>query len=113
MSGSHNLPDMAMSDIEVYFSKNNDRKYANTEGKNLYEGGHVTEVEYNNISDCLQFCYVRGKVVPQTGIGENPYSVWVCLSTTSGDILTGECGCLCWVWRELQTCICFITLCRI
>ena len=40
--------------------------------KNLYESGHVTEVEYNNILDCLKFCYVRGdrKVVPQTRIGE-------------------------------------------
>ena len=38
--------------------------------KNLYEGGHVTEAEYNNTLDCLKFCYVRGKVVPQTRIGE-------------------------------------------
>ena len=51
-------------------------------------------VEFNNNSDCLKFCYVRGKVVPQTRIGENPYTVWVCLNTTNGDILTGECGCL-------------------
>ena len=54
-------------------------------GENLYESGHVSEVEYYNISDCLKFCYVRGKVVPQTRIGENPYTVWVCLNTTNGD----------------------------
>lgn len=42
----------------------------------------------------MRFCYICGKVVPQTRIGENPYSVWVCLNTGSGDIFTGECGCL-------------------
>ena len=87
------MTDMTMNDIELYLSKSNDRKSAK-EGKNLYESGHVSEVEFNNISDCLKFCYVRGKVVPQTRIGENPYTVWVCLNTTNGDILTGECGCL-------------------
>ena len=64
---SYHFPDMMMSDMEAYLSKNNNRKSAK-EGKNLYERGHVTEVEYNNISDCLKFCYVRGKVVPQTRI---------------------------------------------
>ena len=38
--------------------QNNDRKSAK-EGKNLYERGHVTEVEYNNILDCLKFCCVE------------------------------------------------------
>ena len=84
---------MTLNDIELYLSKSNDRKSAK-EGKNLYENGHVSEVEFNNISNCLKFCYVRGKVVPQTRIGENPYTEWVCLNTTNGDILTGECGCL-------------------
>ena len=55
---------MTMSDMEAYLSK------SVKEEKNLYESGHVTEVEYNNILDCLKFCYVRGKVVPQTRIGE-------------------------------------------
>ena len=84
---------MTLNDIELYLSKSNDRKSAKEE-TNLYESGHVSDVEFNNISDCLKFCYVLGKVVPQAGIGENPYTVWVCLNTTDGDILTGECGCL-------------------
>ena len=86
LKGSYYFPDMMMSDMEAYLSKNNDR--------NLYESRHVTEVEYNNISDCVKFCYVRGQVVPQARIGEELYTVWVCLSTGNGDILTGECGCL-------------------
>ena len=64
VSGSHNFPNMTMNDIELYLSKSNDRKSVK-EGKNLYESGLV---EFNNISDCLKFCYVRGKVVPQTRI---------------------------------------------
>jgi len=55
LSGSHNFPDMTMNDIEHYLSKSNDRKSAR-EGKNWYESGHVSEVEYNNKSDCLKFC---------------------------------------------------------
>ena len=54
LKGSYYFPDMMMSDMEAYLSKNNDMKSAK-EGKNLYESGHVTDVEYNNISDCLKF----------------------------------------------------------
>lgn len=54
---------MPMNDIELYLSKSNDRKSVK-EGKNLYESGLVSEVEFNIISDS----YVRGKVVPQTRI---------------------------------------------
>ena len=56
--------DSTITDLDAYLSKN-DRKSAK-EGKNLSESGHVSDVEYNNISDCMKFCYVRGKVVPQT-----------------------------------------------
>ena len=62
-----------MSDMEAYLSKNDDMKSAK-EGKNLYESGHVTDIEYNIISQWLKFCYVRGNVVLQTRIGEDPYS---------------------------------------
>ena len=57
---------MTINDIELYLSKSNDRKSVK-EGKNLYESRHVSEFEFNNISDCRKF-YVRGKVVPQTRI---------------------------------------------
>ena len=61
---------MTLNDIELYLSKSNDRKSVK-EGTNLYKSGHVSEVEFNNISDCFKF-YVHGKVVPQARIGENP-----------------------------------------
>ena len=50
LKGSYCFPDMTMSDMGAYMTKNNDRKSAK-EGKNLYESGYATEVEYNNISD--------------------------------------------------------------
>ena len=91
VSGSHNFPDMMMNDIELYLSKSNERKSAK-EGKICTEAD--SEVKYNSISDCLKFCHVCGKVVPQTRIGGNPYTVAVCLNTTNRYILTRECGCL-------------------
>ena len=112
VGGSQYFPDMTMSDYEDYLSKNNDKKSAK-ERKNLYESRHVSDIEYNNISDCLRFCYVRGKVVPQTRIGEKPYNVWVCLNTSNanGCVQTGECTWLpCWTRGKLEACLCFITL---
>ena len=43
------------------------------------KSGHISDIEYNNLSACVRFSYVRGKVVLQTRIGEIPYSGWVCL----------------------------------
>ena len=54
------------------------------EGKSLFVSGHVSGVEYNGISNDVSFCYVRGKVVPQTRITEKPYTVWVCLQGETG-----------------------------
>ena len=39
--------------------------------------------------------FLRGQLVPQTRVSENPYKVWVCLNNlASCEILTGECGCI-------------------
>jgi len=35
------------------------------EGKSLVMSGHVSNVEYNGISNDVSFCYVRGKVAPR------------------------------------------------
>ena len=51
------------------------------EGSTLYEGGHVSDVDYNNISDCLRSCYFRGNVVSRSSIGEYQCNTCVCLST--------------------------------
>ena len=64
------------------------------EGKNLQLANHVRSVEYNNISDCIKYCFIRGEVVPQTRISESPYKVWICMHTEVCEILTGKCGCV-------------------
>ncbi len=35
------------------------------EGMNLHNAKHVSHVEFNNISDCVDYCFIRGEVVPQ------------------------------------------------
>ena len=62
------------------------------EGLNLSNGNHVSNVEFNNIAECLKYCFMRGEVVPQTRISES-HKVWVCLNSITCAILTGECGC--------------------
>ena len=63
------------------------------EGPNLSNGNHVSNAEFNNIAECLKYCFMRGEVVPQTRISESHYKVWVCLNSITCAILTGECGC--------------------
>ena len=50
-------------------------------------------VKFNPITSSLKYCFVKGVVIPQTRVNENPYSVWVCIRD-DGSILTGECGCV-------------------
>ena len=93
LKGSEYLPDTTLSDLENYFKANNGMKGL-VVGKSLFEAGHVSGVEYNGISNGVSFCYVWGKVVPQTRINEPPYTVWVCSRTVSGTVMTTECKCL-------------------
>ena len=37
---------------------------------------------------------MRDKVVPQTRVSESPYNVGVCVSTSTLQVLTGECRCV-------------------
>ena len=63
------------------------------EGMNLQIANHVHNVEVNNIFECINYCFMRGKVVPPTRVSESPYDVWVCVSTSTLQVLTGECKC--------------------
>ena len=56
---------------------------------NLHRANHVHNVEVNNTSECMNYCFMRGKVV-----SESPYDVWVCVSTSTLQVLTGECKCV-------------------
>ena len=63
------------------------------ERKNLQFSNHVRSVEFNNITSSIKYCFVKGIVIPQTKVNENPYNVWVCIHE-NGTVLTGECGCV-------------------
>ena len=93
LRGSEYLPDTTYCDLEGYFQGNKVMK-ALAEGKSFFVSGHVPSAEYNGISNDVRFCYVRGEVVPQTRITEKPYTVWVCLQTETGTVVTAECKCL-------------------
>ena len=85
-------PDLTLDCLKDY-AKRSVAEKAFKEGLNLNNGNHVSHVEFNNIAECLKYCFIRGEVVPQTRIGESRYKVWVCLSSISCAVLTGECGC--------------------
>ena len=85
---SEYLPSIVLKNIDEYAELNSAKK-ASKDGRNLLFSGHVMSVKFNPITSSLKYCFVKGVVIPQTRVNENPYSVWVC-----GSILTGECGCV-------------------
>ena len=50
-------------------------------------------VKFNPITSSLKYCFVKGVVISQTRVNENPYSMWVCIHD-DGSILTVERGCV-------------------
>ena len=87
------LPDLTIGNLKDYAMRGQSQK-AFDEGMNLQRANHVHNVEVNNISECINYCFMRGKVVPQTRVSESPYDVWVCVSTSTLQVLTGECKCV-------------------
>lgn len=86
-------PDITTKCLLEYAQKSLAVKALN-EGENLINAGHVKNVEFNNISQCLRYCFVRGDVIPQTRVNETPYKTWVCMTIDNHEVLTGECGCI-------------------
>ena len=88
------FPDLTMDCVRDYAKKSITEEGLN-EGANLQRANRVRNVEFNNISNCIKFVFLRGRVVPQTRVSEKSYKVWVCLNNlASCEILTGECGCI-------------------
>ncbi|XP_065675627.1 uncharacterized protein LOC136091843 [Hydra vulgaris] len=86
------LPTTTYSDIETYAFDTHSSK-ALKEGHSLYSSDHVTSVSFNNLSDAVKFCYLKGTIVPQTRINDEEYESWVCLNK-NGSILSAECKCI-------------------
>ena len=87
------LPEITISNLKDYAQKSQSQK-GFIEGINLHNAKHVSHVEFNNISDCVDYCFIRGEVVPQTRVRESPYRVWVCVNSSTCQMLTGECACI-------------------
>ena len=87
------IPHITMDCLKKYAKKSISEK-SFREGMNLNSANHVSNVQFNNISSCIKYVFVKGIVVPQTRISENPYQVWICLNCETCEILTGECGCI-------------------
>ena len=58
------------------------------EGANLQRANHVINVEFNNISDCIKYGFIRGEKSKKLNI------VWVCLNLETCQIPTSEYGSL-------------------
>ena len=63
------FPDLTMDCIRDYAKKSISEKGLK-EGANLQHANHVRNVEFNNISDCIRFVFLRGQVVPQSRVCE-------------------------------------------
>lgn len=87
------FPDITITNLKDYAKKSQAQK-AFGEGMNLNNAKHVSNVQFNNISDCVNYCFLRGEVVPQTRVRESSYNVWVCVNSSTCQILTGECACI-------------------
>ena len=92
ITGSEYLPSIILNNIDEYAELNSAKK-ASKEGRNLLFSGLVISVQFNTITSCQKYCFIKGVVIPQTHVNENPYSVWVCIHD-DGSILTGECCCV-------------------
>lgn len=91
-TGSTNFPDTIEDDVENYLKDKAPK--ALLKGSSLEFSKHVTGVSYHTISPNLQYCFVRGQVIPQEKTNNNPYDVWVCLKKSDGAVVTGECSCV-------------------
>ena len=88
IAGSEYLSSIILNNIDEY-AELNSAKTASKKGRNLLFSGHVMSLKFNPITSSLKYCFVKGVVIPQTRVNENPYSVWVCIHDNG----SGECGC--------------------
>ena len=69
--GSECLPSIVLKNIGEY-TESNSAKKASKEGRKLLFSGHLMSVKFNPITFSLKYCFVKGVVIPQTRVNENP-----------------------------------------
>ena len=45
----------------------------------------------HSVSSNIRYYFVKGFCSPEQKLGENPYTVWICLHKDSGAVVNGEC----------------------
>ena len=60
-------------------------------GYRFFKSGHVQNIEFHNLPDVSEFCYVRAKVLPSM-VKNKMYSVTLCLRN-NGDVHVALCVC--------------------
>ena len=60
-------------------------------GYRFFKSGHVQNIEFHNLPDVSEFCYVRAKVLPSM-VKNKMYSVTLCLRN-NGDVHVAFCVC--------------------
>ena len=58
-------------------------------GYRFFKSGHVQNIEFHNLPDVSEFCYVRAKVLPSMGRNKM-YSLTLCLRN-NGDVHVALC----------------------
>ena len=47
----------------------------------------------HSISSDIRYCFVKGLCHPEQKLGQNLYTLWVCLDKDSGTVVNAECTC--------------------
>ena len=63
-------------------------------GESVLFSGHIKSVMTYSISSNIRYCIVKGLCHPEQKLGQNPYTVWICLHKDSGAVVNGECTCV-------------------
>ena len=45
----------------------------------------------HSTSSNIRYCFVKGFCHPEEKLGQNPYTLWICLHKDSGAVANGEC----------------------
>ena len=45
----------------------------------------------HSTSSNIRYCFVKGFCHPEEKLGQNPYTLWICLHKDSGAVVNGEC----------------------
>nr|XP_022297482.1 uncharacterized protein LOC111106894 [Crassostrea virginica] len=88
------FPDTTRAEVQQYITDCSKSHGISVEGskswiESMYLSGHVTGVEYHQISPNLNYCFIRATVCRQMAVTQDPYSTWVILHKKTGVVQSG------------------------